>query len=54
MIAALQYEDPATYNAFMEDQRQATGENHIVHDSGRFPLCGRGDVNTYTIFAETM
>jgi N-6 DNA Methylase len=54
MIAALQYEDPAIYNAFMEDQRQATGENHIVHDSGRFPLCGRGDVNTYSIFAETM
>ena len=54
MIAALQYDDPATYNAFMEDQRQATGESHIVRDSGRYPLCGRGDVNTYTIFAETM
>jgi hypothetical protein len=22
--------------------------------SGRYPLCGRGDVNTYSIFAETM
>ncbi len=54
MIATLQYDDPATYNAFMEDQRQATGESHIVHDSGRYPLCGRGDVNTYSIFAETM
>src|SRR6266567_2254075 len=54
MIAALQYEDSATYGAFMEDQRQASGESHIVRDSGRFPLCGRGDVNTYTIFAETM
>jgi hypothetical protein len=54
MIAALQYDDPATYNAFMEDQRQATGESHVVRDSGRYPLCGRGDVNTYTIFAETM
>ena len=24
-----------------------------MRDSGRFPLCGRGDVNTYAIFAET-
>lgn len=54
MIAALQYDDPAIFNAFMEDQRQATGESHVVRDSGRYPLCGRGDVNTYTIFAETM
>ncbi len=24
----------------------------FVRESGRFPLCGRGDVNTYSIFAE--
>src|SRR5205823_7859246 len=54
MIAALAYEDPATFTTFMEDQRQATGESHLVRDSGRYPLCGRGDVNTYSIFAETM
>lgn len=54
MISNLMYEDHATYIAFMEDQRQATGESHLVRDSGRYPLCGRGDVNTYTIFAETM
>lgn len=54
MITALAYEDPATYAAFMEDQRQATGESHLVRDSGLYPLCGRGDVNTYSIFAETM
>ncbi len=54
MISNLMYEDPAMYAAFMEDQRQATGESHIVRDSGRYPSCGRGDVNTYAIFAETM
>src|SRR6266699_922748 len=54
MIAALQYEDPTLYTAFMEDQRQATGESHLVRDTDRYPLCGRGDVNTYSIFAETM
>jgi hypothetical protein len=54
MISNLMYEVPAMYAAFMEDQRQATGESHLVRDSGRYPLCGRGDVNTYSIFAETM
>ncbi len=54
MIANLMYEDPPLYASFLEDQRQAAGESHIVRDSGRYPLCGRGDVNTYSIFAETM
>ena len=58
MIAALQIslqtDDQELYTAFMEDQRQATGESHLVRDSQRYPLCGRGDVNTYSIFAENM
>jgi len=54
MISQLIYEDPALFAAFMEDQRKATGEGHLVHNSGSYPLCGRGDVNTYSIFAETM
>lgn len=54
MIAALAYEDHALYKAFSEDQRQTEGEGHFVRDSGRYPLCGRGDVNTYAVFAENM
>nr|WP_246035678.1 hypothetical protein [Dictyobacter kobayashii] len=54
LIDRLQYDDPELYKTFYEDQRKATGESHIVRDSGRYPLCGRGDVNTYTIFAENM
>jgi hypothetical protein len=58
MIAALptskQVVDKELYAAFMDDQRQATGESHFVRDSQRYPLCGRGDVNTYAIFAENM
>ena len=54
MISALMGEDPGLYNAFMDDQRQATGESHLVRNSDRYPLCGRGDVNTYAIFAENM
>ncbi len=54
MIAALAYEDQALYAAFMEDTRQSEGESHLVRNSGRYLLCGRGDINTYAIFAETM
>jgi hypothetical protein len=24
----------------------------LIRESGKYPLCGRGDVNTYTVFAE--
>lgn len=53
MIAALQAEDPALYESFLDDRRQAEGESHLLRNSERFPLCGRGDVNTYAVFAET-
>ena len=36
----------------MEDRRQSEGESHLLRQSGRYPLCGRGDVNTYAVFAE--
>jgi hypothetical protein len=54
MISTLVHESPELYRVFKEDQRQATGESHIVRDSGRYPLCGRGDVNTYAVFAESV
>lgn len=53
MIKNLAQEDPNLLRAFMEDKRKAEGESHLVRNSGRYPLCGRGDVNTYTVFAET-
>ncbi len=52
MIEALQQSDPALYSAFAEDRRKAEGESMLVRNSGCFPLCGRGDVNTYTVFTE--
>lgn len=54
LIDGLAQEDLALHTAFLEARRQAEGESHFVRDSGRYPLCGRGDVNTYAIFAETM
>ena len=53
MIAALAESEPALLQAFVADKRAAEGESHFIRMSGRFPLCGRGDVNTYTVFAET-
>ena len=33
--------------------RAAEAESGFLRLSGRYPLCGRGDVNTYSVFAET-
>jgi hypothetical protein len=53
LITALQKEDSVLYQAFMDDRRKAEGESHFVRSSERYPLCGRGTINTYAIFAET-
>jgi hypothetical protein len=53
MIRELTETDPALLDAFLDDRRKAEGESHFVRSSGRYPLCGRGDINTYAIFAET-
>jgi hypothetical protein len=53
LIDRLCEQDPALYRAFLGDRRKAEGESHFVRNSGRYRLCGRGDVNTYTLFAET-
>ncbi|QDU96257.1 Eco57I restriction-modification methylase domain-containing protein [Lignipirellula cremea] len=52
LISELQLKEPATFFAFTEARRHSEGQSHIVRDSDRFPLCGRGDVNTYSVFAE--
>lgn len=53
MIDRLRDDDPALHEAFLAARRHAEGESHLVRNSGRYPLCGRGDVNTYAVFAET-
>lgn len=32
--------------------RKAEGETLLLRDSGQYPLCGRGDINLYAVFAE--
>ncbi|MDR0610807.1 MAG: N-6 DNA methylase, partial [Planctomycetaceae bacterium] len=52
MIDALKQKDFVLYQEFLEALRKSEGESKFIRLSGRYPLCGRGDVNTYTIFAE--
>jgi hypothetical protein len=53
MVSTLIYDDPTLYTAFLEDRRRSDCESHFIRNSGRHPLCGRGDINTYSVFAET-
>ncbi len=52
-IDALVKEDPSLYKAFVDARRFHDALSHFAGNSGRFPLCGRGRINTYAIFAET-
>lgn len=54
LIRKLPEEDSQLWTDWQAALRQAAGKGHLVRRTGRFPLCGRGDVNTYSIFAETM
>jgi hypothetical protein len=54
LIEELRRDDPALHRQFLDDARKAEGESHLLRNSGRFPLCGRGDINLYAVFAEAM
>lgn len=42
------------YREFLVARRGAEAASVFAHDSGRYPLTGVGDVNTYALFAETI
>lgn len=42
----------ALYESFISARRGAEAASLFAHSSGRFPLTGVGDVNTYALFAE--
>lgn len=52
LIEALVDSNPTLGVAFAAAKRRAEGESHMMRLSGRFPLAGRGDINTYAVFAE--
>jgi hypothetical protein len=43
----------ALHASFLMARRLAEAASLYAHDSGRYPLTGVGDVNTYALFAET-
>ncbi|MCK6592130.1 MAG: SAM-dependent methyltransferase, partial [Polyangiaceae bacterium] len=52
LIAALPHADPSLWEEWSAATRVAQGQSHFVRQSGRYPLCGTGDINTYALFAE--
>ena len=57
LIAALATAEPGTreralHEAFETAKRLAEASSVFAREGGRFPLTGRGDVNTYALFAE--
>ena len=54
LIKRLQAERPELHALFLADVRLAEGASTFLRGSGRYPLCGRGDVNLYTVFSEAM
>lgn len=52
LIKALATADPALNREWLQASRVAAATSHILRKSGRYPLCGVGDVNTYAVFAE--
>ncbi len=54
MIAALEAEEPRLFAEYREALRRSDAAASFLRNSGRYPLCGRGDVNLYAVFAEWM
>jgi hypothetical protein len=52
LIAALPESNPALWTAWCEASRESQGVSKFLRESGRFPLCGVGDINTYAVFSE--
>jgi len=52
-IEALSKSNPNLLKRFRSSVHQAEAGVHFLLDSGKYPLAGRGDVNTYSVFAES-
>jgi hypothetical protein len=52
LIAQLPSSDPLLFAEFQTELRGIAGENHFTRASGLYPLCARGRINTYALFAE--
>ena len=54
LIQTLKEVNASLYDEFLLDCRKAENESQFMRYSGQYPLCARGDINLYSIFAEAM
>ncbi|MBN2270707.1 MAG: N-6 DNA methylase, partial [Sedimentisphaerales bacterium] len=52
LIAKLEAENPELHARYLEAKSAAEAALTYLRSSGRFPLTGKGDINTYAVFAE--
>lgn len=51
-IQALKAANPTLFAEYEKEKRVIDAQAHYISKSGNYPLCGRGRVNSYSIFAE--
>lgn len=54
LIEALPRENPALWQAYHRALHTAESTSRFLRGCGQYPLAGRGDINTYSVFAERM
>lgn len=54
LIAKLADTDPDLFGSYLDALHHSDATVHLLLKSDRYPLTGQGDVNTYSVFAETM
>ena len=53
LIKQLIHSNPRLLQEFEEAKHDADAQGKFIRESGRFPLTAVGDINTYSVFAET-
>ena len=52
LIADLEKTRPEIHGRYLRAKASAERTLDYIRNSGRYPLCGKGDINTYAVFAE--
>jgi len=52
LIEKLQKINPDLYQKYLDAKSKAENSLAFIRNSGRYPLTGKGDINTYAVFAE--
>jgi len=52
LIGKLSIDNPGLWEEYLIAIHESEASSKFIRDSGRFPLTGRGDINTYSIFSE--